>query len=99
MLVAFLAISLTKQSWNETDAIQFVRRTLSREFRGGRHEIAKICHMIGRTGFNLSRPPGDERHANTTIIQVALEAPQRAVGIKEIGVLTAFFVGAVIRCK
>ena len=85
-----------KEGGHDADGIEIFGRCCAGEFGEGGHHVAAVAEMVCGGGLNFAGPPGDERHTNSAVCEIAFEAIERAIRIEEIVILRAFFVRAVV---
>ena len=90
----------TGQRWHVGDAVSMLGGVNAGEITEGGHQVPVRTDVVAHgAGFHLAGPMGNERHANASLIQVALVAFQGAIAVKETGLMAAFIMGSVVAGK
>ncbi len=65
------------------------------QFAGSREKLLKASEVsAGDPGGHAAGPPRDHGHTDSTLVEIAFAAAQRAIGVEEVD-LVAAFLGAV----
>ena len=98
--IVVLLLTSPLESGKKGDTVGLFRRWLTSQICHGRHHIPEGTDVITlRTRFNLARPAGKKGSINSPLVQISFDSTQRAIGIPEIGIVSALPVSAIVTAK